>query len=235
MTTNTEQLLREALHKIKHEAVSLADAQVIALEALTQTAQAGEAVPWVRHDLDSMVKAFERVIEAHASRACPFHNPIDADASLALRYLKGYVPYMKWLATTPPASQEQAQQPSEHASFMRQFDDARANIAAISAAMEQQPSGGEVVAWRDLKNGEVIQPGDRLLSGGKNWVTLQANERPVGAEFDEVTNYPIQRSLATKPEHFAVPEGYALIAVEALRAWGKLDEVKAACVYPTTR
>jgi hypothetical protein len=48
MTTNTEQLLREALHKIKHEAVSLADAQVIALEALTQPAQAAEGGEAVR-------------------------------------------------------------------------------------------------------------------------------------------------------------------------------------------
>lgn len=32
----------------------------------------------------------------------------------------------------------------------------------------------------------------------------------------------------------AVPQGYALISVDALRAWGKLDEVEAACVYPTT-
>lgn len=30
----------------------------------------------------------------------------------------------------------------------------------------------------------------------------------------------------------AVPDGYALISVQALQAWGKLDEVKAACVYP---
>lgn len=34
MTTNTEQALREALRRIKSEAVSLADAQVLALEAL---------------------------------------------------------------------------------------------------------------------------------------------------------------------------------------------------------
>lgn len=32
----------------------------------------------------------------------------------------------------------------------------------------------------------------------------------------------------------AVPEGYALIGVDALRSWGKLEEVRAACVYPIT-
>ena len=30
----------------------------------------------------------------------------------------------------------------------------------------------------------------------------------------------------------AVPDGYALIAVNVLKAWGKLEEVQAACVYP---
>ena len=39
----TEQLLREALRKIKHEAASLADAQVIALEALSHPAAAKDA------------------------------------------------------------------------------------------------------------------------------------------------------------------------------------------------
>ena len=31
---------------------------------------------------------------------------------------------------------------------------------------------------------------------------------------------------------YSVPDGYALVSVDALRAWGKLDEVKSACVYP---
>lgn len=30
----------------------------------------------------------------------------------------------------------------------------------------------------------------------------------------------------------AVPEGYALVSVDALRAWGRLDEVRDACRYP---
>lgn len=33
-------------------------------------------------------------------------------------------------------------------------------------------------------------------------------------------------------EAMRAPEGYALIAIDVLRAWGKLDEVKAACVFP---
>ena len=30
----------------------------------------------------------------------------------------------------------------------------------------------------------------------------------------------------------AVPEGYALVSIDALRAWGRLDEVRDACRYP---
>jgi hypothetical protein len=46
--SNETQLLREALRKIKHEAVSLADAQVIALDALSAAVQpaSGEAFDW---------------------------------------------------------------------------------------------------------------------------------------------------------------------------------------------
>ena len=31
---------------------------------------------------------------------------------------------------------------------------------------------------------------------------------------------------------YSVPDGYALVSVDALRAWGKLGEVKSACGYP---
>ena len=30
----------------------------------------------------------------------------------------------------------------------------------------------------------------------------------------------------------AVPEGYALVSIDALKAWGKYAEVKNACSYP---
>jgi len=31
---------------------------------------------------------------------------------------------------------------------------------------------------------------------------------------------------------FDVPDGYALISIDVLKAWGKYDEVVAACFYP---
>lgn len=62
-----------------------------------------------RLDWDSMCEAFARVIEAQAHRDNPFHNPINADAMLALRELRGAVPAIKaanvqpkWIANECP-------------------------------------------------------------------------------------------------------------------------------------
>lgn len=52
-------------------------------------------VAWQGYDLDSMVEAFNRVIEAYHNSNHPFHNPIDADARMALRILRGFIPEMK--------------------------------------------------------------------------------------------------------------------------------------------
>ena len=60
-----------------------------------------EPVAWVGLDLDGMVEAFHRVIEEHYSRNNPFHDPVNGDAMLALRELRGLVAYMK-RNTTPP-------------------------------------------------------------------------------------------------------------------------------------
>jgi hypothetical protein len=54
-----------------------------------------EPPPWCKDDLDGMVEAFNRVIEDHHDRSNPFHDPINADAMTALRFLRGYLPYMK--------------------------------------------------------------------------------------------------------------------------------------------
>ena len=60
-----------------------------------------EPVAWVGLDLDGMVEAFHRVIEEHHSRKNPFHDPVNGDAMLALRELRGLIAYMK-RNTTPP-------------------------------------------------------------------------------------------------------------------------------------
>ncbi len=63
-------------------------------------------VAWQGCDLDGIVEAFERVIEAHFFRKNPFHNPIDADAQMALRILRGFIPYMKQYTTPQPQQAE---------------------------------------------------------------------------------------------------------------------------------
>jgi hypothetical protein len=60
-----------------------------------------EPVAWAGYDLDGMVEAFSRVIEAHYSSKHPFHNPINMDAQTALRILRGFIPAMKAYATPP--------------------------------------------------------------------------------------------------------------------------------------
>jgi hypothetical protein len=60
-----------------------------------------EPVAWSGYDLDGMVEAFSRVIEAHHSSKHPFHDPINTDARMALRILRGFIPSMKAYAATP--------------------------------------------------------------------------------------------------------------------------------------
>lgn len=59
---------------------------------------ANEPLAWSGYDLDSMVEAFSRLVEAHVSRTQPFHDPIASDAQLALRILRGFVPQMNRMA-----------------------------------------------------------------------------------------------------------------------------------------
>ena len=68
-------------------------------EALAQLEQ--KPVAWVGLDLDNMAEAFHRVIEEHHSRKNPFHDPVNGDAMIALRELRGLISYMK-RNTAPP-------------------------------------------------------------------------------------------------------------------------------------
>lgn len=67
-------------------------------EALAQPEQ--EPVAWADVDLDGMAEAFYRVIEAHATKDSPFYNPVNSDAMMALRVLRGLISAMKQY--TPP-------------------------------------------------------------------------------------------------------------------------------------
>jgi len=78
----------------------------------------GEPVAWAGYNLDDMCEAFDRVIEEHHSRTNPFHDPVNKDAMLALRILRGFIPYMKRYTTPPQGearglSQQQQQRIAE--------------------------------------------------------------------------------------------------------------------------
>ncbi len=77
----------------------------VAREAITTIKAALEAkdepVAWDGYNLDDMCEAFNRVIEEHFHRKHPFHDPVNNDAMIALRTLRGFIPYMK-RHTTPP-------------------------------------------------------------------------------------------------------------------------------------
>lgn len=54
------------------------------------------------HDLEAMCEAFSRVIEAHANKHSPFHQPINADAMMALRVLRGVVSAIRAMQAPKP-------------------------------------------------------------------------------------------------------------------------------------
>ena len=71
-----------------------------AITAIKEALAQPEPVAWVGLDLDNMAEAFHRVIEEHHSRKNPFHDPVNGDAMIALRELRGLIAYMK-RNTTP--------------------------------------------------------------------------------------------------------------------------------------
>ena len=83
----------------KEERALIQRSKIAFEEALAQPEQ--EPVAWLGLDLDNMAEAFHRVIEEHHSRKYPFHDPVNRDAMIALRELRGLIAYMK-RNTTPP-------------------------------------------------------------------------------------------------------------------------------------
>jgi hypothetical protein len=81
---------------------------------LAQQAEPVEPVAWSGYDLDGMVEAFSRVIEAHHSSKNPFHDPINTDARMALRILRGFIPAMKAYAAPPQRKELEARAALAH-------------------------------------------------------------------------------------------------------------------------
>ena len=114
-----------------------------------------EPVAWAGLDLDSMAEAFHRCIEAHA--ACgPFHQPVNADAMLALRELRAIIPAMKAYTVPPtrsPLTEEEIKQavlkdPIYGAELMSMMRDGvtvaqlREAVSGIARAIERKITGG---------------------------------------------------------------------------------------------
>ena len=97
-----------ATHRVLPGPCPVRDAEYALRAAL---AQQDAPVAWSGYDLDGMVEAFSRVIEAHHSSKHPFHNPIDMDAKMALRILRGFIPAMKAYAATPQRPAESVPEP----------------------------------------------------------------------------------------------------------------------------
>ena len=244
MTTSTEQLLREALKALEHAEKDVADFQRLNTDetsaaikslrqALTQPAQAGEAVASIyitpggarefddwKCDLpvgrtvlyttppasqeqapsDSLTIAMASVIGLASALHRVKAGNTDGAIEVITKVRNHLIAHGRWLA-----SQEQAQQPSEPHLFefwweahMPQSTQAEAWAAWQAApsskgvGIGQQPSGGEVVAWRtcDGEGGYDY----RTFEGNENYADEWAKRLPQHKGWVE----PL--TLATKPE-----------------------------------
>jgi hypothetical protein len=99
--------------------------------------------------------------------------------------------------------------------MLEAFVSALTQATASEASLDTE---GVPVAWRDLAEGEVIQAGDRLLSGGKEWAVLEPGSHAIGKEFWWLDTYPVQRvdtrTAQPAPAAPAVPAGWQLVPVE---------------------
>jgi hypothetical protein len=97
-----DEALKMALQALQNEAdTGNDDAYKLERDAIKEALAQPEPVAWVGLDLDNIAEAFHKVIEEHHSRKNPFHDPVNGDAMIALRELRGLIAYMK-RNTTPP-------------------------------------------------------------------------------------------------------------------------------------
>lgn len=71
----------------------------------------------------------------------------------------------------------------------------REGVDAELAEMEaENKPAGEPVAWIDLRDGDIVQLGDRLLSGGKTWRTVDLESNLIGRAYRAKQWWPMQRA-----------------------------------------
>lgn len=72
---------------------------------------------------------------------------------------------------------------------------AQQGVDAELAEMEAENNPArEPVAWIDLRDGDVVQLGDRLLSGGKTWRTVDLESNLIGRAYRAKQWWPMQRA-----------------------------------------
>lgn len=127
---------------------------------------------WSGYDLDGMVEAFSRVIESHHSSKNPFHDPINTDAKMALRILRGFVPAMKACASSPQPMQDpigfanannlQGLTLGLYGYAEIYTDDSAERVPLYTTPPQRKPQQTLVAIWNDGKltiNGEEADPG----------------------------------------------------------------------------
>lgn len=81
---------------------------------------------------------------------------------------------------------------------------------------EQLASNPDAVTWQFFEDGEW-HTGEHVNNHYEN--TVQAG-------------FPVRLLYCVPQIPSKIPEGYALIAIEVLQAWGKLNEVRSLARYP---
>jgi len=182
---NTDQLLRDALHRIKHEAASLADAQVIALEALTQAAQPAEGaeVPlniiryWPDRFADELEKMWLGLVGYIPNYKLHDLQRLLAKHGFTMKVYEG---------AAPAASQKQAQQTST-VTYCAACDGVACGGPLCGHSPKQQPS--DVVSVCPLKDSVC---GDRPDAWCDACPKQPAKPQPMSAahtrEWGEVVN-----------------------------------------------
>lgn len=103
----------------------------------------------------------------------------------------------------------------------------KAAIESLRTAIQQAESV-PVAMWIDLRDGDIVQLGDRLLSGGKTWRTIDLESELIGREYHAKQWWPMQRAY-THPAPGA-PDDVVRDAISTVREqyrgtdWGKAAE-----------
>lgn len=120
---------------------------------------------------------------------------------------------------------------------------------AVDKTIESEPH--ELIKKLDvsLKNFELLQTGaktaawpDHVEQRIRTWRQRTMNRSGDMLAIDDFMGQDSINDLVdfvcdewAMPPQYAVPEGYALIGIDSLKAWGVYEQVASACCYPTAQ